>query len=52
MVQRVVARQAELGIDIVTDGEVVPQNSMVAVNCPGGQGGLLYALPEERPPRG
>ena len=25
---------------------------MVAVNCPGGQGGLLYALPEERPPGG
>ena len=25
---------------------------MVAVHCPGGQGGLLHALPEERPPGG
>ena len=47
MVERVVKRQAELGVDIVTDGEVVSLDGIISL-CPGGERRLLHALSEAR----
>ena len=51
MVERVVKRQADLGVDIVTDGEVehhLTKYLKIFPFCPGGKGGLLHALSETR----
>ena len=53
MVERVVKKQADLGVDIVTDGEVELHLAKVFQNAnfpffPGGKRGVLHALSETR----
>ena len=50
MVKKVVQRQVELGLDIVTDGEV--RLRRLAETVLGRPGGVLHALPEEWCPGG